>query len=230
MFVHGWASGPYVWLHQVSFFKDSHNVHTPHLGIDSKSVSDFIIKNKLDDITLVGWSLGGMVSIKLSAELKGRITRLVLIGTNARFTQSADFEHGINRQVVEKIYNRMQKDFQGTLDWFYKFCFSSNERSRNEYSHIIKLLGDFITPLDPATLLKGLELLMDLDVRHHLASISVPTLIIQGGQDRVCPVSASEFLSKNIKGSRVRVFENAGHAPFLTEPENVNKLIEGFIS
>lgn len=230
VFVHGWASGPYVWLHQASFFNNKCAVHTPQLEGDGANIKDFIIKNNLNDVCLIGWSLGGMVSLNLASELKDRIKSLVVIGTNARFTQSDDFDYGISKQVLEKIYKRMQNDFQGTLEWFYKFCFSSNERSRNEYSHVIKLLGDFIAPVNSDELLYGLKLLMDFDVRNILAFISAPTLIIQGGQDRVCPVSAAGFLSREIKNSKTEIFNDAGHAPHLTEPDRVNRLIEEFIA
>lgn len=247
VFIHGWASGPYVWLYQASYFKDKHKVHAPSLfgygpGFAArpfsgslfdcmvKDISDFILKNKLDNVCLVGWSLGGMVSLKVAADLKDKINRLVLIGTTPKFAQSPDFQHAVSRDMIKKIHNRMKKDFNGTLDWFYKFCFSSNERSRNEFSHIIKILGDFIEPMDKGVLLAGLELLMELDVRHILDEIKIPSLLIHGGQDRVCLPAAVELLAGLMKNSRSCLIENAGHAPFLTQPEKVNSLIEDFIS
>jgi len=171
-----------------------------------------------------------MISLKVASELKGRVKELVLIGTNARFVQSDDFEFGVSRAIVQKIHKRMQKDFEGTLEWFYKFCFSLNEHSRNEFSHIMKLVGDFIEPFEKEALLKGLEFLMDFDVRYTLDKISVPTLLIHGGEDRVCPPEATKFLASRIKNVKVEIFPKAGHAPFLTEPDKVNKLIEDFIT
>lgn len=221
VFVHGWASGPYVWLHQASYFNNKCKAHTPRLEGGGANIRDFIIKNKLDDVCLVGWSLGGMISMQIAAQLKEKISHLVLIGAPMRFTQKA---------VMEKIYDKMKTDFQGTLEWFYKFCFSSNERSRNEFSHIMKLVGDFIEPFDKEEVLQGLELLMNMDVSSVLDDVTMPVLLIQGGQDRVCLPEAAEFLAKSLKTAKVNIFPDAGHAPFLTEPDKVNKLIEGFIS
>jgi len=216
-------------MHQVSYFKDKHSVHTPEL-IDKNNIKDFIINSGLDDICLVGWSLGGMVSLKLATELKSKIRHLVLIDTTPRFVQSEDFQCAISKDVVEKIYNRIKIDLSGTLGWFYKFCFSPNERSHSGFSEILKIAGDFMAPVEEDTLLNGLKFLMETDLRHDLSGIDVPVLIIHGDQDRVCPSGAAHFMAKNIKNAKLAIIENTGHAPFITQPESVNVLIEEFIS
>lgn len=244
IFIHGWASGPYVWLHQLGHFKNKYNVHAPELigyGIKMAAVPilfedmerdliNFIAKNRLDDICLVGWSFGGMLSLKIAAGLRDKIHRLILIDTTPRFVQSEDFKCAISEEVIEKIYNRIQNDFEGTLRWFYRFCFSPNEKSRNEFNEVLKLAGDFITPLNEQALLGGLRLLMKLDIRRILKDITMPALIIHGRQDKVCPPQAGEFLKKKLKNARICLIDGAGHAPFLTQPQTVNALIGDFIS
>ncbi len=250
IFLHGWASGPHVWLQQVSFFKDKYSVYTPallgysgrelpagnkelkDLGVFDcmvEDICDFIVDRGLRDICLVGWSLGGMVSLKIASKMSDRISRLVLIGSAHRFIQSQDFECGISQKVVEKIYSRMDTDFKSTLEWFYSFCFSSHERSRNESNNIIKLLGDLISPLDKDVLLAGLKALMYVDLECLLEEVRMPTLIIHGRDDKVCPAPAADFLMNSLPDARLNIIEGAGHAPFLTQPGAVNNLIEDFI-
>jgi len=253
VFVHGWASGPYVWINQVSFFKDNYNVHTPQLlGYDTaqplatcinsadsglkifectaKDIHAFIVEKDLNDVCLVGWSLGGMVSLKLASDLKKRISSLVLIDTTVCFVRTKNFKYGVPINVVEKIFDKMETNFKATLDWFYKFCFSSNEKSRNEYGDILKMLGDVMSPLNEEALKAGLKLLMEMDASYLLADIDMPALIIHGRHDKVCPVEAAEFMARGIKNSRLEIFETSGHAPFLTDHKKVNDLIEGFIA
>jgi len=217
-----------VWIHQVSHFKDKHKVHTPEL-IDKNNIKDFIVKNGLKDICLVGWSLGGMISLKLATELKDKIRHLVLIDTTPRFVQSEDFQCAISKNTIEKIHSRIKTDVNATLEWFYKFCFSPNERSRSGFSEILKITGDFVAPVNQDTLLSGLKFLMQTDLRPDLAGIDMPVLIIHGDQDRVCPPDAARFMAGNIKNAKLAIIENAGHVPFITQPENVNALIENFI-
>lgn len=228
IFIHGWASGPYVWLHQVSHFKNKHRVHAPRIT-DYAGIKDFILKRDSGEVCLIGWSLGGVVSLKLAGELKGRIKNLVLIASTPRFTSTEDFKCAIPRQIVEKIHSRVKTDLAGTLDWFYKFCFSPHERSRNGFADIAKIAGDFIEPVNQNILLEGLKFLMETDLRHTLKDIDMPVLVIHGDQDRVCPPEAGRFLTRNIKNARMHLIENTGHAPFLTQPEKVNRLIEEFI-
>jgi len=251
IFIHGWASGPYAWFNQASFFKKKFNVYTPGLlGYGRKDASalgsssdisssdmfanmagdikNFINENKLRDICLVGWSLGGMVSLKLAAELKDKINHLVLIGTTPRFVKSEDFKCAVSKELVDKIYNNMKKDFSGTLKWFFRFCFSSNERARNEFGEVLKVLGDVVVPLNQNTLLTGLKMLTDLDITYLLDDVKVPSMIIHGRDDRVCPPEAAQFLAKRLN-AKLNFIEKAGHAPFLTQPGKVNALIENFI-
>jgi pimeloyl-[acyl-carrier protein] methyl ester esterase len=229
IFVHGWASGPYVWLHQVSHFKNKHKVTAPRIT-DYDSIKEFILRQDSGEICLVGWSLGGMVSLKLASELKGKVKSLVLISSTPRFISSEDFACAIPSQVVEKIYNRIKIDLAGTLDWFYKFCFNAHERSHNSFAEISKVAGDFIEPINQDTLLEGLEFLMNTDLRPVLKDIDIPVLVIHGDQDRVCPPAVARFLVENIKNAKMHIIENTGHAPFLTQPDRVNHLIEEFIA
>jgi pimeloyl-ACP methyl ester carboxylesterase len=63
-----------------------------------------------------------------------------------------------------------------------------------------------------------------------LGEITIPTLIICGRQDEVTPLAQSEFMQENIKGSLLRVIENAGHVSNLEQPAAFNKHLREFLS
>jgi non-heme chloroperoxidase len=66
------------------------------------------------------------------------------------------------------------------------------------------------------------------DNRNALAKIDKPTLIVVA---LVRPwMQFYEDLQKRIRGSRMEVFENAGHALFVDEAERFNTLLDGFLS
>jgi pimeloyl-ACP methyl ester carboxylesterase len=67
-------------------------------------------------------------------------------------------------------------------------------------------------------------------VLERLASISVPTLIVWGENDRITPVDQARTMANTISGARL-TFVNAGHQPELENPaavaEIINQLIAG---
>lgn len=244
IFIHGWASGPYVWFYQIDFFKQRFHIWTPELaGYDSKAlnsggnlfelmvedVCNLISSNDLDEIHLVGWSLGGMVSLGVASRLKYNINRLILIGSTPRFVQSEDFNWGMSEQRIIRMQERLGRNFIGTLNWFYRSMFIPQERTKKGFGDILNLLGDIIPPLQKVSVVSTLKVLIELDLRYMLKDITAPTLIIHGEKDSICLPEAARFLQTNIKGSRLEFIKLSGHAPFLTNPQKVNNLIEEFI-
>ena len=75
-----------------------------------------------------------------------------------------------------------------------------------------------------------MECLEVVDVEPRLSTISLPTLIIHGRRDVICPLAAAENLAAKIPNSRLVVIEDAGHVPTITRPVDVAKAIEDFFA
>ncbi|KAF5234193.1 hypothetical protein FANTH_12229 [Fusarium anthophilum] len=67
------------------------------------------------------------------------------------------------------------------------------------------------------------------DVRSRLVEINVPTLVIVGRLDIICPVEESEMIRKCIKGSELVVFEKSAHNPATDEPEKFRGVLSDFL-
>lgn len=53
-----------------------------------------------------------------------------------------------------------------------------------------------------------------------LTRLEVPTVIVAGRQDRICPLGESRSLARIIPGSELVVFDESGHFPWLEEPDS----------
>lgn len=62
-----------------------------------------------------------------------------------------------------------------------------------------------------------------------LAHVSVRTQIIWGSDDKLVDKSLALVLQKDIKGSTLSMLDGVGHEPHFTHPEEVSKIIMGFI-
>jgi len=62
-----------------------------------------------------------------------------------------------------------------------------------------------------------------------LAGVSVPTLVVNGAADRVCPPSVGAQIAASISGARVTVIERASHLVAEEQPEAFLACVRGFL-
>ena len=65
-----------------------------------------------------------------------------------------------------------------------------------------------------------------MDLRPHLAKITVPTLVIVGRHDFITNVSMAEEMVKHIPNVHLEIFEDSGHFAFVEEPEKFYRVIK----
>jgi pimeloyl-ACP methyl ester carboxylesterase len=75
---------------------------------------------------------------------------------------------------------------------------------------------------------EALPNLMEMDLRHAVPRIRVPSLVIVGEHDRVTPPAAAVELAAALPEGRLTLIEGAGHIPMLERPEAVSEAVAGF--
>jgi len=63
---------------------------------------------------------------------------------------------------------------------------------------------------------------MNREMTETLSQLDIPTLILCGRDDRLCPISRHELMAGLVQGSRLEIIENAGHLPTLENPQDTN--------
>jgi 4,5:9,10-diseco-3-hydroxy-5,9,17-trioxoandrosta-1(10),2-diene-4-oate hydrolase len=66
-------------------------------------------------------------------------------------------------------------------------------------------------------------------IRAGLGTITAPTLILWGRQDRILPVSQALDAAGRIPGARMHLFEQCGHMPNVEYPEEFNRRVLEFL-
>lgn len=59
--------------------------------------------------------------------------------------------------------------------------------------------------------------------------IGVPTLVVEGGEDKLLPAGWAAEIAKQIDGARSVVVDKAGHCPQIEQPSVVNQLLMDFL-
>ena len=79
------------------------------------------------------------------------------------------------------------------------------------------------------SLSKGLEILKNCSLWDAARQIKCPTLIVLGEKDTLIPNESGQETQTSITGSQLAIIRGAGHAPFLSHPEEFIKTINSFL-
>ncbi len=241
--VHGWCMSSAVWKYQFAGISGDLRIMAPdlrghgrsrgsagHMSFDgfANDLIDMFDCLELSKVILVGWSMGAQIALHASTELSDRLAGLVLVSATPRFTASDDFPFGLQGSEADGMRLKVQRNSQRALEGFFSRIFAEGELEGHHLASEIKqLLSEMPSP-DSTALLDALETLTRADMRHVLASIAIPTLILNGTHDRICLPQASTYLRKHIPGAEQTVIPGCGHAPFLTQSKLFNAEIIQF--
>lgn len=152
---------------------------------------------------IITGSMGGLLAME---RLPASCRRLVLISSTAKFCSADDYPCGTPAKVLRRMIVQLKRDPDTVLDEFFRNVHFPHRENR-QAAAIRKCAS-----LNLADLVAGLEYLLHSDVREKVSSIKIPVLLLHGADDRIIPSTASEWLHSHLPESRLRIFENHGHA------------------
>jgi pimeloyl-ACP methyl ester carboxylesterase len=246
LFVHGISGCWQNWLENVPHFGRGHRaiaLDLPGFGsspmpsweIDmpayGRLLHDFCVELGLEQVTLVGNSMGGFVALEAVTEFPQHFERLALVS-------AAGILNTWNPEARATITAYGWKKFgPGVADrgrWIV-----SHPRSRrlllSPFFRYPNRLGAelLLEQLEGGARCPGFEpallALIRRDIRERLARIEMPTLVVWGLSDRVIPVAAAISYHRRIPQSRLEIFERTGHLPQLERPARFNAVLDDFL-
>lgn len=249
VFIHGWPLSHEMWEYQVTELikqgvrcisydrrgfgkssKPSHGYDYNTLAADLKAVID---KLGLDDITLVGFSMGGGEVVRyLSLYGSAKVSKIVLVSAVTPYMlKTADYEFGVDETVFNDMMADMKKDRIAFLDSFGKDFFGVNLVNHPVSTPLLeyyRMLASFASPL--ATQQCAISF-SSTDFRNDVAVINIPTLIIHGDADKIVPIENSgDRTSDLLPAARYIVYEGEPHGLFYTSRDRLNVDLLHFIN
>lgn len=230
VFLHGWGQSERIWFQQRLFFPDATFINLPGHGGAADALSEqwlHIIADQLPDepAVLVGWSLGGMLAMEIACRWPERLSALALISTTPSFRLRDGWEHGCNQDVFSDFEQAVVSQSPKIINRFFALMLHGDGLSRSAYNNLARAAVNRQSPTTAAGLSAGLELLSTIDLRNQLHALSMPTLLMHGEQDAIVPFAASLALAEDLPDRQLQRFEVCGHAPFLTQPDAFNTIL-----
>ena len=167
----------------------------------ANDVINLICEKDMKDLIIIGHSFGGRVAIEIASRYPNLVKKLVLV-------DSAGLKPHRKPSYFIKI-------------WLYKIKKTLNLDISKCGSSDYKVLS----PIMQKTFYNVVNYYQD----SLLKAINAKTLIIFGKNDRETPIYMAKKLNKNIKNSKLILFDNCGHFPFLEDTYNFIRVVENFI-
>lgn len=242
LFLHGWAMSGRVWRFQQELadanrliFLDqrghgqSHPASSYLIDDFGADLASFVERLGLVDAVVVAWSLGVQVALQAFPCLRERLSGMVLVGGNPRFTTADDYPHGKPSVEVKGLGLRLKRDYHKTMGEFFRGMFAEGECDHAQYQRIVHEIVMAGRSPDQEAAKESLNILSVVDQRELLPGIDRPTLVVHGELDTICPASASAYMAERLPAARLEIVPGCGHAPFMTRPEQFNELLKDFL-
>jgi pimeloyl-[acyl-carrier protein] methyl ester esterase len=233
LLLHGWGAHKRVWDALAERLGAELNVITPDFpGHDAAPCA---IERTVDQLAaaapaqcvLAGWSLGGQLALAWAHRYPQQVRRLILIAATPRFVSAPDWPHGMAPEVFAEFAASVECDAGASLRRFLLLQTQGDAQARKVARQLEAALVLQAQPRS-SVLVETLRWLQATDLRASLPEITQPTLVIHGDRDRIAPPAAGEYLAAQLPRARFTLLPGAAHAPFISEPDVMCKLMIDF--
>ena len=250
--IHGVAGRAGQWDQALALLAEDHTVIAPDLmghgdsakprgdyslGAHASGIRDLLVALSIERASIVGHSLGGGIAMQFAYQFPERCERLVLVSSGglgeevhallrAATLPGSEFvlpllAHprllelvSVIPRALGRVGLRTRVDLEEMARGYQSL---SNAEARSAFIHTLRSV------IDPT----GQRI--DASDRLYLAS-KMPSLIIWGCRDRIIPAKHAQSAHESMPGSRLELFEEAGHFPQLDDPLRFARTVQSFLS
>lgn len=195
------------------------------------------LEERMDDVRAVmdaaGWeraaiwgvSEGGPMAMLFAATYPDRTEALLLYGTYARFSRDKDYPCGYSPRANEKWLTKVEQTW-GTGEMSRGFV----PTRANDAAYIRALGRAERMAMSPGTARKLFYLLTELDVRHVLSAIRVPTIVLHRVGDAPVSVKNAHYMAEHIAGAKYVELPGADHIPWMGDQDALLSEVREFLT
>ena len=202
------------------------------LDYAARFVLNFMKTLQIDRSSLVGHSLGGLVSLKIAMDFPDRVDKLILVDS-AGLSREAPLIYRLatlpvlGKAILKPTLKTLIK--HGMKKGFYNPELISPDWVDLTYKYwkMPKLKRTLWNVIHSNASINGLH--PEVIVTDKLHMVKSPTLIVHGVQDQVIPVEYARLACKLIADVKCEVIDECGHCPQIEKAARFNDLVAAFL-
>jgi class 3 adenylate cyclase len=195
------------------------------------------LEQRMDDVRVVmdavgseraalyGVSEGGPMSLLFAATYPARTTALVIYGSYARRLWARDHPFGRTQAEWDEIVQRLEREWGGPVAvdvWAPSRI--HDERFQEGWAAYLRLAAS------PGAAAAVMRMNGEIDVRHVLPVIRVPTLILHRVGDKLTSIDQARVIARGIAGAKLVELPGIDHHPTAGDADAIVDEIEEFLT
>lgn len=171
----------------------------------------------LGRVHLAGGSLGGTISVALSALHPQRVLSATAFGST--------LGTGVPTEAIDAMVDELQS--KGTADYFADLVPQVVGSAHRESARVLEVMAEAAGQRSEAVVAEILHGAFGADIRHlagKVATTGIPVLAVAGTEDPTCPPAMSRELAE-FTGGTAMTLPAVGHLPMLEEPTRVAEIL-----
>ncbi|GAB5454513.1 MAG: alpha/beta hydrolase [Henriciella sp.] len=167
---------------------------------------------KLDQVHLVGISMGGMISQHVAAMAPDRVKSLTALMTTTGNPKLPRPSGNIMKAMIRRGPQPTSRDeiINQSVATFGVIGTPGEDHNTNGMRD--RITRSYDRSFNPAGVLRQMSAIVASgDFRKHTRSIKSPTLIVHGNADPLVPIEGGHDIAKLVRGARMEVMDGMGH-------------------
>ncbi len=226
MLLHGLFGALSNWEDVVNLFSKNFRVIIPMLpiydmpikeaGLEGlrKFVEDFVIMKNLNNMIIMGNSLGGHVGLLYTLNNPTKVAKLILTGSSGLFENTMGGSYP-RRGSYDYIKERVAYTF-----------YDPEVASKELVDEVFETTRSIPKCMRIVAIAKSAQ---RNNLTQDLHNIKVPTLLVWGLNDTITPPMVGHDFNRLIPNSELKFIDKCCHAPMMEQPEKFNEIVVDFL-
>ena len=206
-------------------------------GLSDRVAGVATLEQRMDDVraimdavgseraALFGSSEGGPMCTLFAAAYPERTRALIMYGTYARWSWAPDYPWGYTAEQLERMLEAIERGWGGPVGLAERApSMADDPRYRQWWATYLRM------GTSPGAVPALRRMNAEIDVRHILPTIRVPTLVVHRSGDRTLPVEGGRYMAEQIPGAKYIEFSGDDHLLWVGDADAIVDEIEEFLT
>jgi class 3 adenylate cyclase len=208
-------------------------------GMSDRGSQIFTLEQRMHDVraildevgseraSLFGASEGGPMSLLYATTYPERTSALVLYGSYARRSWASDYPFGWKDEQWQRVFDDIERNWGKPQSRSLATRVPSNAGDQHTAERVASWYRAAASPGAAAAIMR---MNREIDVRHVLPAIHVPTLILHRTAERLIDGEHARYLARHIAGAKLVELSGEDHTPWFGDSEVILDQIEQFLT